>query len=524
MKSARGLLSAMSATLTAVLVIVAILSQAPAPRAAGRGEPGPVYEARVELADRQTDLQRLYDLDILIDGVYDGWARVYLVEKELRKLEANGFLVTILPQPPRERPVDVPETDPGGGTVPAAYHTYATLTADMQAVAAAHPDITRLISIGQTVQNREMWMMKISDNPDIEEDEPEFSYISSMHGDEVVGKELSYNLIVYLTDNYGTDPRVTDLIDNTEIWIMPSMNPDGTEMHQRFNANGYDLNRNFPDQFDDPVNTPDGRQPETQRVMNWMLDRRIVLAANMHGGELIVNYPMDGNPAGASVFSPAPDPDHDTYVSVSRSYADNNPPMSLVNGGSFDNGITNGADWYAINGGMQDWNYVWHGGMEVTLEVSVIKWPDASTLPGFWDDNLESMLTYMERVHEGVRGIVTDAVSGQPLQATIPDRRQPLSGLHRCGRRRLPPPPAARYLLDDRLLRFVRDPGRSDHDRRRTGDALRHCARTRAGRSATDRESGRRRAGRRRLARRGRGLGPVRDAAQRRTLRDECHR
>jgi subtilisin-like proprotein convertase family protein len=86
---------------------------------------------------------------------------------------------------------------------------------------------------------------------------------------------------------------------------------------------------------------------------------------------------------------------------------------------AFDNGITNGAEWYAINGGMQDWSYVWHGGFDITLEVSNAKWPSASTLPGFWTDNFESMLVYMERVHEGVRGIVTDATTGLPVFAEI---------------------------------------------------------------------------------------------------------
>ena len=112
-------------------------------------------------------------------------------------------------------------------------------------------------------------MVKISDNPDLDEDEPEAAYIAAMHGDEVVGKELLINLIHYLVDNYGTDPRVTDLVDGTEIWILPSMNPDGTAMTQRYNAGNVDLNRDFPDYYADPVNTPDGRAPETRAVMGW---------------------------------------------------------------------------------------------------------------------------------------------------------------------------------------------------------------------------------------------------------------
>lgn len=142
--------------------------------------------------------------------------------------------------------------------------------------------------------------------------EPEFKYIANMHGNEVVGRELMLNLIEYLCRNYGSDPEVTSLVNNTRIHIMPSMNPDGYEvavegktlaifryrqlMSQltfiffagdvqgykgRNNSNNFDLNRNFPDQF---ANITDPRQPETVAVMNWLKNIPFVLSANLHGG------------------------------------------------------------------------------------------------------------------------------------------------------------------------------------------------------------------------------------------------
>jgi carboxypeptidase D len=407
-------------SLLAVAFAVAALS--PALRAAGHGEPGPAFPVRAELRDRQTDLDLLNELGIDVEAVFDGWARLYVIEEELNKLRGLGFDLTLLPDEGKiglARMAEEAAAQTSVLAIPTVYHDYDTLTAEMHSIAEDHSDLVRLHGIGASVQGRQLWAMKITANPEIEEDEPELLYIGAMHGDEVVGKELLIHLIHHLTDDYGSDSRVTDLVDGAEIWILPSMNPDGTELGQRYNADGYDLNRSFPDQFVDPVNSPAGRPAEVGVVMTWTAGQTPTLSSNFHGGALVANYPFDSNPEGTSTFSPAPDPDHPAFYSLARTYADNNPSMYASTGGSFDHGVTNGADWYSINGGMQDWRYVWHGGFEVLMEISSSDWPPASTLPAYWDENLESMLAYFERAYEGLRGIVTDANSGAPLAAEI---------------------------------------------------------------------------------------------------------
>jgi len=87
-----------------------------------------------------------------------------------------------------------------------------------------------------------------------------------MHGDETVGRELSLYLIEWLVSNYGINQRATDLVNNIDIFIMPSMNPDGFENGSRYNANGIDLNRDFPDQFNDPTNSTAGREPRIGKL------------------------------------------------------------------------------------------------------------------------------------------------------------------------------------------------------------------------------------------------------------------
>ncbi len=271
------------------------------------------------------------------------------------------------------------------------YPSYPTITQKLQDLAKKFPKITRLESIGKTVQGRELWMMKISDNAGIDEVEPEFKFISSMHGDEITGRELTLRLIEDMLENYGKDAKITDLINNSELFIMPSMNPDGSEMRRRANANGVDLNRDFPEFTRNDQNSPAGRQPETQAVMNFQKLRNFSLSANFHGGAVCVNYPWDAR------FDQHPF--EALAVDFSHAYADLNGPMRASS--QFSGGITNGAQWYVLRGGMQDWSYLWHNDMQVTIELSDAKWPQYSQIPQFYKENRESMLKYIELIHQG---------------------------------------------------------------------------------------------------------------------------
>ena len=107
----------------------------------------------------------------------------------------------------------------------------------------------------------------------------------------VTGAVLMLRLIDSLLTTYGSDTRITNMVDEMEIWINPLANPDGTynggnhtvSGATRGNANGYDLNRNFPDPEDGP--TPGGtRQIETTHMMNIATAHNFVLSMNFHGG------------------------------------------------------------------------------------------------------------------------------------------------------------------------------------------------------------------------------------------------
>jgi len=270
------------------------------------------------------------------------------------------------------------------------------------------------MSIGKSGQGKELFVLQITDNPGVvEPGEPEFKYVGNMHGDETVGRELLLRLIDYLCEQYRKgNEEIVELVDTTSIFIMPTMNPDGFEMGRRYNALYQDLNRDFPDRFDPSYHTP---QPETKAVMDWSLSRNFVLSANLHGGAIVANYPYDGNAEHMTGWY-TPSPDDVKFKEMARIYATTNPTM--LGNPEFPTGITNGAQWYVLYGGMQDWNYLNTNDMEITIEMSNNKYPPGRDLPTYWDNNYRSMLNFMKQVHTGVKGRVL--TSGKTEGSVVP--------------------------------------------------------------------------------------------------------
>jgi PKD repeat protein len=301
-----------------------------------------------------------------------------------------------------------------------SYPTYQGYLDIMNQFTIDHPDLCELVSIGQTNEGRELLCIHINNDLDIPQDEPEFLYTSSIHGDELTGYVVMLRFIDYLLENYGTNDQVTNLVDNIDIWINPLANPDGTYAGgnhtvygaTRGNAYGIDMNRNYPDPEDG--DHPDGNpwQTETVHFMDFAGEHNFVMAANFHGGQEVVNYPWDTWYTRHA--------DTDWWELVSHQFADTAHVYSPNGYMTFlDNGVTNGYDWYTISGGRQDYMNYFHHCREVTLEVSDVKLPPANQLPNFWEYLHRSCLNYMEQALYGLRGIVTDASNGSPLAAQV---------------------------------------------------------------------------------------------------------
>ncbi len=296
------------------------------------------------------------------------------------------------------------------------YPTYDAYVDMMYQFEADYPDLCQVVDFGTTHEGRELLAAKISDNPDQDEQEPEFFYTSTMHGDETTGYVLMLRLIDYLLTNYGDDSRITDMVNNMEIWINPNANPDGTYASgdnsvngaTRGNANGIDLNRNFPDPQAGP--NPDGNeyQAETEAFMDFAAEHDFVMSANHHGGAEVINYPWD-------TWSDR-HADDDWYQMVSHEYADtaqeHSPSGYMV---EFDDGITNGYDWYSITGGRQDYMNYFHHCREVTMELSDIKLLPENELDDHWEYNFRSLLNYIEHSGYGLRGVITETETGEHI-------------------------------------------------------------------------------------------------------------
>jgi len=302
------------------------------------------------------------------------------------------------------------------------YPTYDAYVNMMYQFESNYPSICKIIDAGNTVQGRKILFAKISDNVNVREAEPQFMYTSTMHGDETTGYVLMLRLIDSLLSSYGSNSRITNMINNAEIWINPLANPDGTYRSgnntvsgaSRYNANNYDLNRNFPD----PINgIHSNQQIETVRFRAIQESNNFSLIANFHGGAEVVNYPWD-RWVNVGINSKI-HADQTWYQFISRLYADTAQYYSPAGYMTYlNNGITNGGAWYVIAGGRQDYTNWYRHGREVTIEISNTKLPAASQLPSFWEYNKRSFLNYIEHIFYGFKGIVTDTL-GNPLSAKI---------------------------------------------------------------------------------------------------------
>ncbi|KAM4756455.1 adipocyte enhancer-binding protein 1 isoform 1-T1 [Cyanocitta cristata] len=358
------------------------------------------------------------------------------------------------------------------------HHSYKDMRQLMKVVNEECPTITRIYNIGKSSRGLKIYAMEVSDNPgEHETGEPEFRYTAGLHGNEALGRELLLLLMQFLCKEYQDgNPRVRGLVTDTRIHLVPSLNPDGYELaHEagselgnwalgHWTEEGFDLFENFPDLASAlwaaeerrlvPHQFPNHHIPipehylaedaavavETRAVMVWMDKNPFVLGANLQGGEKLVSFPFDtvrpSPPTPAAAPRPLDyedehselqeTPDHAVFRWLAISYASAHLTMTeTFRGGCHTQdmtdamGIVQGAKWHPRAGSMNDFSYLHTNCLELSIYLGCDKFPHESELQQEWENNKESLLTFMEQIHRGIKGVVTDQ-QGEPIaNATI---------------------------------------------------------------------------------------------------------
>ena len=259
------------------------------------------------------------------------------------------------------------------------YHSFdepiTGIRAQLRSINATYPHIAQLKTVGHSIQKRPMLVMRLT-NEKIKEDKPQVLIVGTHHAREWVATEMSMRLIKYLTANYGTDARVTELLDTVEVWVMPVGNPDGyqytftNERLWRKNlrdndgdgqitlADGVDLNRNFDAHwgYDDDGSSPDplsstyrgtapNSEPEVQVLVDFIQDNDFKFILSYHTYSNLILYPWGWQWNTPSLDDP---------IFVAQAGTDDNPAIyDSILGVPYNPGV--GADLYITNGDFTDW-------------------------------------------------------------------------------------------------------------------------------------------------------------------------
>ena len=247
------------------------------------------------------------------------------------------------------------------------FYTYSEMVDFLDSLHTEFPSITtEKDSIGTTWEGRTIWAMKISDSPDLDEDEPEVLFDALHHARETITLSVLLNFMRFLCGEYGNDPHATFLVDQREIWFIPVVNPDGYVYNETIAPNGggmwrknrrddavtapdvgVDLNRNYAvgfggagssgSTYDETYRGPNAfSEPETQTVRDFIVSRNFVTHNSYHSVMGVVLFPWG--------YTATPPPDIDTYNALAEEmtrlngypYGSVAAMLDIASGGTFD--------------------------------------------------------------------------------------------------------------------------------------------------------------------------------------------
>ena len=353
---------------------------------------------------------------ISVDRVDGNMVTAYANNQEFANFQKYGYEVTLQTPPSMLEKAVMWDGNNRAEYDWDQYPTYQAYEDMMFQFATDHPDKCEIIELGTLPSNRKILIAHLKNGSS--EGKPKFLYTSTIHGDETTGWMLMLRMIDYILEN-PTLPECANVLENIDLYVGPNTNPDGTyhggnntvNGATRYNANGVDMNRNYADPHEGPH--PDGEQyqQETEWFMQFAQDNNFVMGANYHGGAEVMNYPWDNT---YTLHA-----DDQWYQLISHEYADLCHTVSSSYMTDYNNGVTNGAQWYMIGGGRQDYMNGYAQCRELTIECSNTKLPSASQMPNFWNINKNSIFSFLNQCLYGIHGTVVDAESKAPIGGAL---------------------------------------------------------------------------------------------------------
>ena len=400
-------------SLTAIVALVAVLGLA-APAAAQRVKDTVTYKvtgvsnagSRSAIAATGAGIFEVGHDYVLIEATPQETAALTRLGFKLVKFETQDAFAAAFP------PAD------------SAYHDYAEMVAELQQAALDHPSIFSLFSLGISYEGRAIWAGKISDNVDVDEDEPEVLFTHHMHAREHLTVEMGLYTLRMLTDEYGVDSQITALVNGREIWMVFDMNPDGGEYdiatgsyaswrkNRQPNAGssniGTDLNRNWSYNWGccggssgtTSSSTYRGpaafSAPETQVVRDFVDSRvlggkqQITTHIDFHTYDELVMWPYSYTLT--DVPADMNQDDHDAFVVMGQA-------MAATNGYT----AQQWSDLYIGDGTINDWLYAVHRIFSYCFEMYPVTdaqggfYPPDEVIPAQTSRNRAAVLYLLEQ-------------------------------------------------------------------------------------------------------------------------------
>jgi hypothetical protein len=297
------------------------------------------------------------------------------------------------------------------------FHTHAEMVAEVGAIAAAHPSIVRTFSIGESHQGRDLLAAKVSDNVGMDEAEPEILFDGLTHGNEPMSLEMTLAILRWLTDGYGSDARVTTIVDSREVWIVFALNPDGQaydygsgslrnwRKNRQPNAGttavGTDLNRNYGYRWGGSGSSSSpssskyrGRSafsaPETRAMRDFLASRvvdgrqQIRAAISFHEYGRYVMWPYAATTT--NLPSDMTAQDRDALIALAKGMAARNGYRAMQ-----------ASDLYVASGTTADYLYGKYRLFAFTVELSAVDYPRDTAIGSETGRNRDAVLWLAER-------------------------------------------------------------------------------------------------------------------------------